>query len=294
MASKYAEAAKRYAESTQFSGFGDKTLKFIGLSKKTPRRYVQILSDELMVVPMHNYIDVVGKNGQSRKMSFVCREFIDEKCYICDNKIDQGNDGRPKKRMIGLAIEFEKDGKRYDPVREDIVVSAEAGKKIAKKYPSLSPKIEDDRYTFKDMPRVGILDGNKSIDDDIALVLTETGSMNDCIFLIARRGEGLQTTYSAQRLSDSPIDFEDEDDELTQEVMAAIDMSMSVDDYIDTYIAEERYESAFNIKTDDSDDSDEDQDDEDDDEDDDDDDDDEVDMDEMFAKTYRHGRRRDS
>lgn len=307
MTSKYAEAARRYSERTQFSGFGDKTLKFIGLSKKKPKTYIQLLSEELMPVPMHNYIEVQGKNGTTRRMSFVCRSFIDQPCYICDNHIDQND--TPRKRMIGLAIEYEREGKSYRPIYEDITVSSEAGEKIAEKYPDLRPEIDSDRYIFKDMPRVGVLDGNRSIDDDLALFMTETGSVNDCIFLIARQGEGLNTTYSAQRIADSPIDMEDTDSEETQATLAAIEMAMSVDDYIDTYIAQERYDSAFGLKGDEGEDRQNDDrrssrrsdDDEDErparrasrrrDDDDDDGDDEDVDIDQMFSKSFRRGRR---
>ena len=306
--SKYADAAKRYDERTKFSGVSDKTLKFITNTKKEPKIYIQLLSEGLLAVPMHNFVEVKGSDGNTHKMSFVCQSLIDRPCYICDNglAVDQYNkDGKPRKRMVGLAIQFEKSGKKYTPVREDIVVTPETGKRIAKKYPDLSPKIDEDRYTFTDMPKVGILDTNKSVDDGLALIMTETGSVNDCIFLIARTGEGLQTSYSAQRLSDSPIDFDEGDDELTQEVMASIEMSMSVDDYIDAYISEDRLKSAFGLDSDgssknrrssDRDDEDEDVDDEDvdDDDDSDDDDDDDVDMDAMFAKSYRRGRRHDS
>lgn len=298
MTSKYAAAAKEYDEKTKFTGVSDKALNFIGLTKKKPKTYVQLLSDELLPVPTHNYIEVPGNGGGTRHMSFVCRSLIKEPCYICDKGLDPND--RPRKRMIGQAIEFEKDGREYRPVREDIVVTPETGAAIAEKYPDLRPEIEPDRYTFRDMPRVGILDGNRSIDDGMAIILTEEGSINDCVFLIARKGEGLQTTYSAMRMADSPIDFDADDDELTQEVRAAIEMSMSVDDYIDAYISEERVRRAFGLDSDDGrggrdDDGDEaprgrsrrrPADDEDDDDSDDD-----VDIDQMFAKSFRRGRR---
>lgn len=295
MVSKYAAAAKEYDEKTKFSSFGDKTLNFIGLTKKKPKTYVQLISDELLPVPTHNYIEVKGDNGVIRHMSFICRDFIKEPCYICDNGLDPNK--TPRKRMIGLAIEFEKDGRNYRPVCEDVVVSAKTGQAMAEKYTFLRPEIDNDRYTFKDMPKVGILDGNRSIDDGLAIIMTETGSINDCIFLIARKGEGLQTTYSAQRMSDSPIDFDDDDDELTKLVNASIDMSMSVDDYIDSYISQERYDWAFGLKGDKRKTS---RDDDrgadaarsrNDDDDDDDEDDEDVDIDTMFSKSYRRGRR---
>lgn len=250
MTSKYANNIEKYKQELESKqNFSTSHLNFIGVTKKSPKIYIQLFSD-IIPVPMHSYIEVPQKDGSKRQMNFICRHFIDEECYICDNiKDDYGNLVKPKTSRLAIVAQFENLGRNaetktvdYSPIFETVTLQKDKAESILEEWPDLKYTENDDNYVFEHIPRVGIFDAKKAVDDYFAVTLSEMGSIDDRIFMVKREGEGLQTRYSTMNVGDG---FTAEDAEIFK---PAIAMHMSVDDYIDMFISEGRYKRAFGLE----------------------------------------------
>lgn len=241
MVSKYAQNFEQYEAATQTMQFSGSALNFMSLSKQNPKMYVQVLTEKLLPVPMHNFVPCA--NG--KKASFVCRKFVNEPCPVCDNHIrdSYGNEIGQKKTYIGIAAQYDNEGPRkYTLVRNDVSLSNEKAQEILAKWPDLTHFPDGDNNTkFVDMPKVGLFIGNKTIDEGMAVAIAEFGSINDILFRVSREGTGLDTKYTVMNLGDSPYPSD-------SDILApAIAMHMTVDEYIDAYIDEARYNRLLGI-----------------------------------------------
>lgn len=235
MASKYAKQFEQYEASTQPMNFNGKALNFVSLSKKNPKTYIQLLSEKLLPVPMHNFVPTTD----GKKAMFVCRKFVQQPCFICDSHMvdSYGNEMKPKKTYLGLILEYEAVGPRkYKPVLVDMTVPKDVAKAATDKFGDILAPIEDgDNVKFTDMPKVGMYLGNRGVDADIAVDIAEFGEVNDIVYAISRTGEGLKTEYHARNVGDAPLASD------SDEVKASMLLHMDIDTFIDTYIDANRY-----------------------------------------------------
>ena len=261
MTSKYASNFKSYREQVaaqqNFSNSGN--LNFIGVTKKSPKIYVQLMGNELFPVPIHQYVPVPQDDGSTKSSSFICRHFVGDDCYICNNvKDNNGNLVKPKAVHLAIVAQLENKTKTVDgrvtayriPAYEDAKVSQKKADELLEKFDADAlndagiEMIEDgDNVVFTHIPRVGVLQANKTMDNYFALTLSETGSIDDRAFMIKRDGEGLNTKYSIMAVGDAPIDPDDIGLQL------ALSIHMTIDDYIDMFISESRYNRAFNLES---------------------------------------------
>ena len=252
MTSKYASNFKAYREQVKSQqGFNSSnSLNFIGVSKKNPKIYVQVIGNELFPVPMHTYVPVPQEDGSFKSSTFICRKFVNDSCYICDHLKDgSGNALRPKTVRLALVIQVEGNGANRSIMREDVKTSKTKAEEIFNKIDADAVeesgiKILDDgeNVIFSNIPRVGILQANKTMDDYFALTLSEAGSIDDRIFMIKRDGEGLATKYAIMSVGDALIGPEDIG------LQIALAIHMSIDEYIDMFISEARYNRAFKLE----------------------------------------------
>lgn len=241
MASKYAAQFKKYEEesSQQFSG-ANGALNFVSVTKKEPKVYMQLLSESLFPVPMHMFTPL--PNG--KKASFVCRSFIGERCPVCDAHLTDsyGKEARPRRQYIGIVAVYEKEGQgRFRVKRADVKVSKEKAQQVTEKWPQLKP-VEESQFnvTFPDTPVVGLFQGGRTVDEQLGAIVAEFGDgIHDAMLAVSRSGEGLKTTYNVMNLGSSPLAH---DNEMLEQ---AVDLHMTVDEFIDEYISMERYDRLF-------------------------------------------------
>lgn len=238
MTSKYAENFAQYEAQANFQKFSGGQLNFMQLTKQQPKMYIQLLSEKLMPVPMHNFVPTV--NG--KKATFICRKFINKSCFICDNHIKdpqhpEWGENKPKRTFIGICVQYESLGQRkYKLQTTDMVVDNEKAKDIIKNAPNLKYMPDGENSTkFIGVPNIGLFIANKTIDEGIAVAIAEFGDIRDILFRTSRDGEGLDTKYSVMNLGDAPTPHD------AEAIINAMQMHMSIDEFIDTYIDDARY-----------------------------------------------------
>lgn len=240
MASKYAKQFKSYAEKASKPAFvpRPKMLNRIFVSKNSPSVYVQPLGKELLPVPFHQFIATKNNSNED----FICRGFIDEPCYICDNipnNWDASKPSRPSTQYLCLAIKM-KDSAH--PELTDYNVSKEFGEKVLKKnsrFAKAKHETEGDRMTFFQLPYIGVFSVKKNVSESFSAYMMESGvSFNDS-YKLKREGEKLKTTYTLLRVGDG-FDYEK-----SLKFHLALALHMTIDDYIDDLISEKHYTDAF-------------------------------------------------
>lgn len=238
MTSKYAENFAQYEAQANFQKFSGGQLNFMQLTKQQPKMYIQLLSEKLMPVPMHNFVPTV--NG--KKATFICRKFINKPCFICDNHIKdpqhpEWGENKPKRTFIAIGVQYESLGQRkYKLQTTDMVVDNEKAKEIIKNAPNLKYMPDGENNTkFIGVPNVGLFIANKTIDEGVAVAIAEFGDIRDILFRTSRDGEGLDTKYSVMNLGDAPVPHD------AEAIVNATKMHMSVDEFIDAYIDDARY-----------------------------------------------------
>lgn len=242
MTSKYASFAKKYDEETTFTPISDKVMNFLNISKKNPTMSLLMLQDELLPIPMHDFVEV--SPGTNR--NFICRGLINEECPFCDGRLTSDHVKlKPKKTFVGQAVKFKSLGRGKTEVEYmDYRVRKQTGDELLKKYPDLKYSKDDDSYTFEHLPTVGIFFARKTVNDQLPAIIVEWGDIKTVVIKVTRTGERLETKYSVQGLS------EPEDIDLnSQELKAAVELSKSVDEYIDDYISADRIKRIFSSST---------------------------------------------
>lgn len=238
MTSKYAQNFAQYEAQASFQKLSGGQLNFIQLTKQQSKMYIQLLSEKLMPIPMHNFVPTT--NG--KKAAFICRKFINQPCFICDNHIKdpqhpEWGENKPKRTFIAIGVQYESLGQRkYKIQTTDMVVDNEKAKEIIKNAPNLKYIPDGENNTkFIGVPNVGLFIANKTIDEGVAVAIAEFGDIRDILFRTSRDGEGLDTKYSIMNLGDAPVPHD------AEAIVNATKMHMSVDEFIDTYIDEARY-----------------------------------------------------
>lgn len=241
MTSKYAQMFNNYEQNLENRSFvRDKAENFIYCSKKEPSIMFMPLGDKFYPLPMHTAFPI--KDGGHR--SFVCRRFINQPCYICDNLKNPYHADKkalPSTDYTCLGIQMENS---TTPMLVDVKVSKKTGDAVLAKHPEIRGKVDivedDEGTTFIQIPKVGILTMKKSVDQSIAMSLMGTNySFND-VWRVMRSGEGLKTVYNTTRMGD-PINTKN------LKVRLAILLHETLDDYIDSRISLKYYESAFGV-----------------------------------------------
>lgn len=245
MTSKYAQSIAEYREQVKSQqSFTNGNLNFIGVTKANPKIYVQLLSNELVPIPMHQFVPVPQDDGTFKNSNFICRKFVHDDCYICDHmKTDKGEPLKPKTVNIVLAAQL---ADKSTPVYEDVTADKKTAESIFEQFDeadlsNINAVEEGDNIIFKDLPKVGVLQANRTMDQYFALTLSEAGSIDDRSFMIKREGTGLQTKYSIMSVGDAPLDPDD------VKLKIALAIHMSLDDYIDVFISKTRYDNAFSL-----------------------------------------------
>lgn len=245
MTSKYAKSIAEYREQVKNQqSFTNGNLNFIGVTKAKPKIYVQLLSNDLVPIPMHQFVPVQQDDGTFKSSNFICRRFIHEDCYICDNmKTDKGEPLKPKTVNIVLAAQL---ADKSTPMYEDVTTDKKTAESIFEQFneadlANVNAIEEGDSIVFKNLPKVGVLQANRTMDQYFALTLSEAGSIDDRSFMIKREGTGLQTKYSIMSVGDAPLDPDD------VRLKIALAIHMSLDDYIDVFISKARYNNAFGL-----------------------------------------------
>lgn len=240
MTSKYAKQFKSYAEKASRPAFvpRPKMLNRIFVSKNSPSVYVQPLGKELLPVPFHQFVTTKSNSNED----FICRSFIDEPCYICDNipnNWDASKPSRPSTQYLCLAIKM-KDSAH--PELTDYNVSKEFGEKVLKKnsrFAKAKYETEGDRMTFFQLPYIGIFSVKKTVSESFSAYIMEGDvSFNDS-YKLNRTGNRLETKYTLLRVGDG-FDYE-----RSLKFHLALALHMTIDDYIDDLISEEHYIDAF-------------------------------------------------
>lgn len=240
MVSKYSQQFKNYAEKASKPAFvpRSKMLNRIFVSAKSPSVYVQPLGKELLPVPFHQFVTTKSNNNED----FICRGFIDEPCYICDNipnRWDSSKPSRPSTQYICLAIKL-KDSTH--PELTDYNVSKEFGEKVLKKnskFAKAKHETEGDRMTFFQLPYIGVFSVKKNVSESFSAYIMESNvSFNDS-YKLNRTGEKLETKYTLLRVGDG-FNYE-----RSLKFHLALALHMTIDDYIDDLISEKHYIDAF-------------------------------------------------
>lgn len=254
--SKYAAQIEKYDAESQSSGYsgGSFNLNFISVTKKEPKIYVQILEDRLIPVPIYSFVDC----PDGKKRSFIDRSFVGKEDVIkpLGLKTPWGP-LKPVRTCIGMAAQWTRDeSHKYLLMREDVKVSAEKAEEVLENHPSWEKKVvrsgdgEDEEVTFPNIPRVGILQANRTVDQNLGVLAQEIEGLDSALLLIKRSGEGKDTRYNVMNIRELP---KPEDDEFPEDLQIAMELSATVDQFIDTFISDDRYRSAGLLDSDDED-----------------------------------------
>lgn len=244
--SKYAAQIEKYDQESQSSSFsgGDFNLNFISVTKKEPKVYVQILEDRLIPIPLYSFVDC----PDGKKRSFIDRSFVGKEDVI--KPLGLKTPWGPLtavRTCIGVAAQWDRDEEhRYVPMHEDVKVSSEKADEVLKNHPKWAKKViredgEDGDVTFPDLPKVGILQVNRTVDQNLGVMASELEGLDSALICIKRTGEGKDTRYNTLNIKGLPAPG---DDEFPEDLQVAIELSATVDQYIDTFISDDRYRAA--------------------------------------------------
>lgn len=247
--SKYEAQIEKYDQESQQQNFGggDFNLNFISITKKEPKVYIQVLAPKLIPVPMYSFVEC----PDGKKRSFIDRSFVGKEDVIkgLGLKTPWGP-LKPTRTCIAVAAQWTRnENHRYVPIREDVRVDAQRAEDVLSRHPKWRKKVvpgadgsdgpED--YTFPDVPRVGIFQANRMVDQQLATMAAEFGSLDNELFAVKRTGEGTNTRYTAMNIKELPSP---DDEEFPEDLQIAVELHATIDEYIDTFISDDRYRSA--------------------------------------------------
>jgi hypothetical protein len=226
------EQYRKKVESTS-NNYGN-SVNFIGVTKDNPKIYIQILQNGLFAIPFYRWHEVFDGG---KKRDFIARSFLGKPDFIHDHFHED-----PKPRYVGRVLQLDRDGKDLKPMIEDITTSQEKADRVLSKFPDIEHSDDNGKVTFKNLYRIGFINVGKSVDDEVAGILEEFGDITSTPLSFSRKGEKLETSYSVIPAREAKLDA----DTLAASVLA----SATIDDYVDIFASEKRYNKAFNLNQD--------------------------------------------
>lgn len=254
MKSKYAKQFKDFAKSVSTPNFTqfDKALNSLYVSKKNPAILIQPIGDEFLPVPIHRWIQKPEATENDPHNDFVCRRFIDKPCYICDtmpNKFQPSKPNRPGTEYLTLALKLTEENGKVKPEYRDYYVSKEYGERILKekKFAGVKHEVVGDRMQFFHLPSIGLFSAKKTVSEAFGAYLMDGDALFNDVYRIRRSGERLETKYTVIRKR-SGFNISK-----SAKMALALALHMTIDDYIDTHVSLDWYNTNLELSLQDDD-----------------------------------------
>lgn len=254
MKSKYAKQFKDFAKSVSTPNFAqfDKALNSLYVNKNNPTILIQPIGDEFFPVPIHRWIQKPGATENDPHNDFVCRRFIGKPCYICDtmpNKFQPSKPNRPGTEYLTLALKLTDEGGKVKPEYRDYYVSKEYGEKILKekKFADAKHEVVGDRMQFFHLPSIGLFSAKKTVSEAFGAYLMDGDAVFTDVYRIRRSGERLETKYTVIRKR-SGFNISK-----SAKMALALALHMTIDDYIDTHVSLDWYNTNLELSLQDDD-----------------------------------------
>lgn len=254
MKSKYAKQFKDFAKSVSTPNFAqfDKALNSLYVNKKNPTILIQPIGDEFFPVPIHRWIQKPGATENDPHNDFVCRRFIGKPCYICDtmpNKFQPSKPNRPGTEYLTLALKLTDEDGKVKPEYRDYYVSKEYGEKILKekKFADAKHEVVGDRMQFFHLPSIGLFSAKKTVSEAFGAYLMDGDASFNDVYRIRRSGERLETKYTVIRKR-SGFNISK-----SAKMALALALHMTIDDYIDTHVSLDWYNTNLELSLQDDD-----------------------------------------
>lgn len=254
MKSKYAKQFKDFAKSVSTPNFAqfDKALNSLYVNKNNPTILIQPIGDEFFPVPIHRWIQKPGATEIDPHNDFVCRRFIGKPCYICDtmpNKFQPSKPNRPGTEYLTLALKLTDEGGKVKPEYRDYYVSKEYGEKILKekKFADAKHEVVGDRMQFFHLPSIGLFSAKKTVSEAFGAYLMDGDALFTDVYRIRRSGERLETKYTVIRKR-SGFNISK-----SAKMALALALHMTIDDYIDTHVSLDWYNTNLELSLQDDD-----------------------------------------
>lgn len=254
MKSKYAKQFKDFAKSVSTPNFAqfDKALNSLYVNKKNPTILIQPIGDEFLPVPIHRWIQKPEATENDPHNDFVCRRFIGKPCYICDfipNKFQPSKPNRPGTEYLTLALKLTAEVGKVKPEYRDYYVSKEYGEKILKekKFAGVKHEVVGDRMQFFHLPSIGLFSAKKTVSEAFGAYLMDGDALFNDVYRIRRSGERLETKYTVIRKR-SGFNISK-----SAKMALALALHMTIDDYIDTHVSLDWYNTNLELSIQDDD-----------------------------------------